>query len=396
MAVAGGGEALGDGAGLDRRRLELARVARAKQRQALAGLGGELIGGEQPGVVPPAEDPGDELAAGGVLGLVDRAPRLADAVGGSRLPQRSVGAEVALDQPGDPLADEDRGGPLDLAHLPVGAGGVVAAVEVLRRGEVVLGLRGVGDLAPDAREPEDADRLALVRVADQIELPVAEDEVVGVDLAIGDVVALHRVVAELDRLAAGDRGLDLRQSHRELATARRGLELDVDRGGVALGERARPPPRNLLERETQRLRIGELAVEQAERGPQRGELLVGELDLGEVVVLGRKRVELRLEEPLGRLLHLQRDPEALELGPIGVEAPGEGVLVHRAVALDLLLDLERRDGTPVGHEERDQRELADQLLGVLGHQTLNVSARLRTLAPRHTLPLWCRALTSAE
>ena len=37
--------------------------------------------------------------------------------------------------------------PLDLAHLPVGARGVVAAVEVLGRGEVVLGLGRVGDLA---------------------------------------------------------------------------------------------------------------------------------------------------------------------------------------------------------------------------------------------------------
>ena len=70
-------------------------------------------------------------------------------------------------------------------------------------------------------------------------------------------------------------------------------------------------------------------------------------------------------ESLG--IDLKRDPEALELGAVGVEAAREGVVVHRAVALDLLLDLERRDRPAVGHQKRDQRKLADQLLGVLGH-----------------------------
>ena len=190
---------------------------------------------------------------------------------------------------------------------------------------------------------------------------------VGVDLAVGDVVALQRVVGELDRLAARDRGLDLRQALGELAPRAGRRELDVDRRLVLLGQRARAAPGDLLEREPQRLGVGELAVEQAERGAQRGQLGVGELDRRQVVVLRRQRVELGLEEALGGLLDLERDPEALELGAVGVEAAREGVLVHRAVALDLLLDLERRHRPAVGHQERDQRELADQLLGVLGH-----------------------------
>jgi hypothetical protein len=49
-------------------------------------------------------------------------------------------------------------------------------------------------------------------VGDQIELPVAKDEVVRVDLALGDLVALQGVIGELDRLAARDRGLDLREA----------------------------------------------------------------------------------------------------------------------------------------------------------------------------------------
>ena len=159
-------------------------------------------------------------------------------------------------------------------------------------------------------------------------------------------------------------------------------ELDVDRRLGLLGERARPAPRDLLEREPQRLGVGELAVEQAERGPQRGQLGVGELDRRQVVVLGRQRVELGLEEALGRLLDLQRDAEALELGAVGVEAARESVLVHLAVALDLLLDLERRHRSAVRHQERDQRKLADQLLGVLGHATTRILGELAPLRRR--------------
>ena len=358
--------ALGKGAAHRVGDLELAVVAVAKQDEALPGVRGELGRVEQAGVLAPAQDPGDQLPRRGVVGLEDRAAA-ADAVRLGRLAKPAVAAEVALDQPGDPLAHEDRRAARDLAHLPFGAGAVVAAVEVLGRLEVVLGLGRVGDLGADPREAEDAHLIAFVGVADEIELAVAEDEVVGVDLAVGYLVALQRVVGELDRLAARDRGLDLRQPLGELAAAARVRELDLDRRLGLLGERARTPPGDLLEREPQRLGVGELAIEQAQRGPQRGELGVGELDRRQVVVLGRQRVELGLEEALGGLLDLQHDPEALELGPVRVEAAREGVLVHRAVSLDLALDLQRRHRAAVGHQERDQGELADQLLGVLGH-----------------------------
>jgi hypothetical protein len=90
--------------------------------------------------------------------------------------------------------------------------------------------------------------------------------VIGIDLALRVLVALDRVVAELDRLAAGDRRLDLGQALGELASAGGGG--DGYRDGALLGraERARPAPRELLEREPQRLGIGEAPVEQRERG----------------------------------------------------------------------------------------------------------------------------------
>ena len=356
------------------------------------GLLGELGRIEQAGIVAPGEHPGEQLARGGELGLEDHPPAL-DAVRLARRAELAVVAEVALDQPGDPLADEDRGGPLDLAHLPVGALRVVAAVEVLGGGEIVFGLGRVGDLGADPREPEDPHLLALVREADQIELAVAKDEVVGIDLAVGDLVALQRVVGELDRLAARDRGLDLGQPLREVAAAGRSGELDVDRRLLALDQRARPAPGDLLECQAQRLGVGELAVEQAERGAQRRQLAIGELDRPQVVVLRRQRVELGLEEALGRLVDLQRDPEALELGTVGVEAPRERILVHRRVALDLALDLERRDRAAVRHQERDQRKLADELLCVLSHAAIEHIglARAAGLVRTQTAPFASRS-----
>ena len=60
-------------------------------------------------------------------------------------------------------------------------------------------------------------------------------------------------------------------------------------------------------------------------------------------------------------------PSAVQFGAVGVEAAGEGLVVHLRVALDVLLDLERRNRSSLGHQERDQGQLADELLGVLGH-----------------------------
>ena len=70
-----------------------------------------------------------------------------------------------------------------------------------------------------------------------------------------------------------------------------------------------------------------------------GELLIGELDRRQVEVLGRQRVGLLLDQAVDRLLDRQHDPQRLELGAIGVEAPRERVLVHRAVPLDVAPDL---------------------------------------------------------
>ena len=281
-------------------RLEAVLVAVVEEGEPALRLLAQLLGRQHLRVLAPAQDPGDQLARRGVLGLEDDA-LARRAVGLSRRAQLAVGAEVPLDQPGDAVADEDLGRASQLPQLPVGALAVVAAVEVLGRGEVVLGLGRVADLALDAGEAEDAHRVALVRVADQIELAAAEDEVEGVDLALRGLVALHRVVGELDRLAAGDRGLDLGEALGEVAAAGGSGHRHLDRGAVGLGDRVRVPPGDLLQSEAQRLGVGEAAVgQQGERGGERRQLVVVELDRVEVEVLRRQRVQLGLEEALAR------------------------------------------------------------------------------------------------
>ena len=101
---------------------------------------------------------------------------------------------------------------------------------------------------------------------------------------------------------------------------------------------------------------------------ERGELLVGEFDRGQVEVLRRQRVVLLLDQPVDRLLHRQHDPQCLQLRAIGVEAPGERVLVHHAVALDIAANLLSGHGSPLGHQVRDQRQLTNELFRVLRHR----------------------------
>ncbi len=314
-------------------------------------------------VLAKAQHPGHHLARVGVVGLEDHAlVGIVDLAGV---------AEVAQREPVDPVRQPDSGAADRLAQLPVGADGVVARVELLRAVEVVLGLGRVAHLAADARHAEDPQRAALVRPADQVELPALVQQVVGVDLAALLHVAADRVVVEHDRLAAEDRRLELREALRQVAATGAGLHGQRDRALLGRVERRGLAPGELLERQAQRLRVGELAVQERQRHAQRAELLVGELDRREVEVLGRQRVVLGLVVALGRLVDLEMDAERLELGAVGVEAACEGLVVHLRVAFDVLLDLERRHGPALGHQEGDQRELADEFLGVLRHRPHN-------------------------
>ena len=185
-------------------------VALLEQLEPVLILARELSWPQQSGVRAQAEHPRDDRAEIRVRRAeysVPAAPLLAVL----RLADLAVAAEMALHLPGDALADQDLRHVALLAQLPVGPAGIGARVEAGRTAKVVLGLRRIGDFPAHAREAKHADRFALVRVAEQVELPAAEQQVVGIDPARAQLVALHRVVVEQDRLVAEDRRLDLGQ-----------------------------------------------------------------------------------------------------------------------------------------------------------------------------------------
>ena len=121
----------------------------------------------------------------------------------------------------------------------------------------------------------------------------------------------------------------------------------------------------VLEREAQRLRVGELPFEGVERGLQRRELVLVEVELVEEVMLGAEGVELLAGELVA--LRGERHAERGQLGPVGVEPAGERLVGHLRVALDVSLHVARGERSSLRHEECDERQLTDELVGVVGH-----------------------------
>jgi hypothetical protein len=116
-----------------------------------------------------------------------------------------------------------------------------------------------------------------------------------------------------------------------------------------------------------------LALEQVERRLQRGELLVLELELRQEVLLGAEGVELLARELVA--LRLEGHAEREQLRAVGIEPPRKCLVRHLRVALDVRLHVARRDRTPLRHQERDQRELADQLVRVVRHPVVTLHGR---------------------
>src|SRR5439155_23678429 len=103
-----------------------------------------------------------------------------------------------------------------------------------------------------------------------------------------------------------------------------------------------------------------------QRGLESGELVVVELQLVEEVVLRAQRVQLLAGELVA--LRLKRDAEGKQLGAGGVKPSGKGFVRHFGVALDIRLDVARRERASLGHQEGDERELTDQLVRVVRHK----------------------------
>src|SRR5438477_12326874 len=99
------------------------------------------------------------------------------------------------------------------------------------------------------------------------------------------------------------------------------MQLDGARGlGWGLVE-ARPAEGEVLQRETERLRVRELPFEQIQAGLQRRELLVGQLQRRQEVPLRAQPVELFAGELVA--LGVKRDAERQQLRAVGVEPSGE-------------------------------------------------------------------------
>ena len=248
-------------------------------------------------------------------------------------------------------------------------------VELGRQPEVALAAGREADVAADARDAEGADGGAVEILADDVPDALVEPQRVRVERALGDLVALRRPVRELDRALLRDRRLELGEPAGELGRVVGRADAHALGGVGARLVEPGPAEREVLEREPQRLRVGELAVEVEERRLQRGELVVLQVEAVEEVVLGAEGVELLARELVA--LRVERHAERGELGAVGVEAPRERLVGHLRVALDVALDVARGQRSPLGHQEGDERELADELVGVVRHRVFELTAGRR-------------------
>src|SRR5262249_35515225 len=307
-----------------------------------------------------------------------RGPPVLTSDPGSELPRaRIFGHEEAvfdaavlpvrpLDPPGRVVGDLDARLAGDVADLPRRAVAVGLELEIRREAEVPLPARRETDVAADSRDAEGADVLTHEVLADDVPGAVVLKQGVRVERPLLLGIARDRPVVELDRALLRDRALELAEAPREFGRVLRIEHLDAQ-GRVCrgLGE-SRAPQCEVLQRQTEWLRVGELALEQVERRLEGGQLVVLEIELGEKVGLRAHRVQLLagVLVALGVERHAQPD----QLGPVGVEPARKRLVRHLLVALDVALDIPRSHGPPLGHQEGDEGELADQLVRVMTHE----------------------------
>ena len=133
---------------------------------------------------------------------------------------------------------------------------------------------------------------------------------------------------------------------------------------------AGPSEREVLQREPERLCVREPPLEQVERRLQRGQLILFELQLGQEVALRAQGVQLLAGELVA--LTVERHAERDELRAVGVEPAREGLVGHLLVALDVRLDVARRQRPALGHQERHEGQLTNQLVGVVAHRGVSL------------------------
>ncbi len=271
----------------------------------------------------------------------------------------------ALDPPGRVAADLDPRLADQIADLPVCASAVRLDVEVLGEPEVALAPGRQPDLAADPGDAKRSVRVAVVVPADHVPAAGVEQEGVRVDRPLLLLVPRDGVVVELDRALLRDRALELCEPAGRLGRVVHLADLHPVRGAAGRPLEGGPSESEVLEREPERLGVREASLQQEERGLERRQLVVGELELTEEVALGAERVELLAREFVP--LRVERHPQGEQLGAVGVEPAGERLVRHLRVALDVSLDVARGERTSLRHQKGDEGELSDQLVGVVRH-----------------------------
>src|SRR6185295_19380266 len=203
---------------------------------------------------PPvlAQDPGSELRQRRVSGHEDAVLQLSGV------------AECALDPPCRVPRELDPRLAHDVADLPRRPAAVLVDVELRRNPEVAFATCRETDVTPDPRDAERADVLAVEILADHVPAAVVGEEAVGIDGAFGLPVAGDRVVRELDRALLRDRALELPEAPGHLGRVIGVGNLHAYCCVRCWLAEAGASECEVLEREAERLRIGELSLEEVE------------------------------------------------------------------------------------------------------------------------------------
>ena len=278
-------------------------VTRPYAAQAVGDLAPEIGRRDRHGTTVLAQNPRGEHRQARVRG--DEDPVL----------EAPAAAERALDPPGRFGTNLDSGFTGLVAELPGGAPAKGVDVELRRDAEVALPAGREPDVATDSRDSERSGRATVEVVADDVPDAAIVEQTVWIEGALACLSARHRTVRELDGALLRDRGLDLRQPPGHLRRVVGVAHLHADsRARRCLVGRRGSTEREVLERQPERLCIGELAFEQVEAGLKGGQLVVGQIERGQEVALGAQGVELLARELVA--LRLERDAEVAKLGPV--------------------------------------------------------------------------------
>jgi len=269
-----------------------------------------------------------------------------------------------LDPPGSVVTDLDARFADDVADLPRRSADEVVDPEVGWNPEVALAPCREPDVAANARDTELLDLASVVQVrADDVPDTEVRQQGVRIERSLLFLVARDREVRELDRALLRDGALELAEPAGHLGRVVGIEDLDTHRGLGRSVRKARAAERQILQGQPQRLGVRKLSLQQVEGRLQGGELVVLEVELRQEVVLRAERVELLPRELVA--LRLKRDTEREQFGAVGVEAARKRFVGHLGVALDVRLHVPGGERSALRHQERDEGELTDQLVGVV-------------------------------